>query len=280
MPTGERGRAGVGDAPVRLFEPAGRAPGPPRPARVGALSPAPPMSPSVCGGGRCDSDWLCAAASGFRVSCFSAAPLVAASAYDADVVHGVLSAFCPLDYVVCFCAVGLLADVVVERDVAERACVLSLCLGSAFGLCCDLLPLRGSCAACRHGVLVVVCCECAALSLCRAAVSCCCVVSVSRWWWCCGCGALLVGLVAVVVCGWWLSPCVTAGAGVGGWVGLCGRAPPCWCPPGLCGWGPASAVGRGTLVVLVGVALWLPPATGRSPRWDCLPPALLARMGR
>lgn len=40
---------------------------------------------------------------------------------------------------------------------------------------------------------------------------------------------------------------------------------PALTPPGLCGRGPASAVGRGTLVVLVGVALWLPPATGRSP---------------
>lgn len=275
MPTGGRGWAGVGDGPVRLFEPAGRAPGPPRPARVGALSPAPPVSPSVCGGGWCDSDWLCAAASGFRVSCFSAAPLVAASAYDADVVHGVLSAFCPLDYVVCFCAVGLLADVVVERDVAERACVLSLCLGSAFGLCCDLLPLRGSCAACRHGVLVVVCCECAALALCRAAVSC---------GWSCQCRAG-GGAVGAVLCwlGWWLVPCVAAGGEgvlvlVG--VGLCGWAPPCWCPRACAGGAPLLRWGGVPWWCWWGWRCGCPPLLEGAPRWDCLPPALLARMGR
>lgn len=60
---------------------------------------------------------------------------------------------------VCFCTVGLLAFAVIKYDVTKWTCVLCLCLCSVFGLCCEALPLGGSCAACRHGVLVVVCCS-------------------------------------------------------------------------------------------------------------------------
>ena len=214
-----------------LVESSGRSIGPPRPARVGVLSPTPPVSPSVCGGGWCDSDWLCAAASRFLVSCFAAALLIAVSAYDADVVYGVLSAFGPFDDVVCFCAVGLLADDVVECGVAERARVLSLCLCSAFGLCCESLPLRSSCAACRHGVLVVVCCCVCAVRAVQRAV---------RWCGGCGCAAaaVLLRLCAVLcgVCGAVLVSCccavVAASAAVLSWprVLLCCRGRECcWC---------------------------------------------------
>ena len=96
----------------------------------------------------------------FLVACFSAAFLVALSAYYADIIQRVLSAFGPFDDVVCFCTVGLLAFAVIEYDITKRTCVLCLCLCSAFGLCCDVLPLRGSCAARGHGVLVVVCSAC------------------------------------------------------------------------------------------------------------------------
>lgn len=174
-----------------------------------------PVSPSVCGGGWRDLDWLCAVASGFFVSCFAAAFLVALSAYYADVVYGVLSAFGPLDDVVCFCTVGLLAFAVIKYDITKRTCVLSLCLCFAFGLCCDALPLGGSCAACRHGVLVVVCC---AAALC--VLHCVCDAQHASLW--CGeCGVVqlycraVLSVVSCLLCGadaqcaqcvlWWCS---------------------------------------------------------------------------